>query len=42
MPSKAQTAARKKFKAKVEEAKKIQKKHPAKKWTSCIKEAYKK
>lgn len=41
MASAKQIAARKKFKAKIAEAKKIKAKHPGKKFSTCIKEAYK-
>jgi hypothetical protein len=41
MASAKQKAAREKFKKKVTEAKHIQKKNPKKKWTTCMKEAWK-
>ncbi len=42
MPSAKQKAAQTKFKKKIAEAKKIHKAHPGKKFSTCIKEAYKK
>ena len=36
------TAQKAKFKAKIAEAKRIRAKHPGKKWTTCVKEAWKK
>lgn len=42
MPTAKQKAAKAKFKAAIARAKKIHKDHPGKKWTSCVKEAFKK
>ena len=40
MTTKKQAAQQRRFKAKIAEAKRIQKKHPNKSWQNCVKEAW--